>query len=63
MIKLVYLSACQYTSEAIALAVAINAVLDFFMTPAGLACLQVQVTLAANRVGMLDENKLKRIGS
>lgn len=44
--------------EAIALAVAINAVLDFFMTSAGLACLQVQVTLAANSVGMLDENKL-----
>ena len=30
------------------------------MTAAGVACLQVQVTLAAKSVGMLDENKLKR---
>ena len=47
-------------SEALALAVAGNAILDFFMTAAGVACLQVQVTLAAESVGMLDENKLKR---
>ena len=46
--------------EALALAVAGNAILDFFMTAAGVACLQVQVTLAAKSVGMLDENKLKR---
>ncbi len=46
--------------EAIALAVAINAILDFFMTAAGVACLQVQVTLAADSVGMLDEKKLKK---
>ena len=45
---------------AIALAVAVCAVLDFFMTSASIACLQVQVTLAAHNVGMLDENKLKR---
>ena len=47
-------------SEALALAVAANGILDFFMTAAGVACLQVQVTLAADGVGMLDENKLKR---
>ena len=45
---------------AIALAVAVNAILDFFMTSAGVSCLQVQVALAAHSVGMLDENKLKR---
>ncbi len=46
--------------EALALAVAVNAILDFFMTAAGVACLQVQVALAAESVGMLDEKKLKR---
>ena len=45
---------------AIALAVAVCAVLDFLMTAVSVACLQVQVTLAAHNVGMLDENKLKR---
>ncbi len=47
-------------SEALALAVAGNAILDFFMTAAGVACLQVQVTLAADGVDMLDKNRLKR---
>ena len=47
-------------AEAIALAVAINAILDFFMTAAGVACLQIQVTLAADGVGMLDKKKLKK---
>ena len=46
--------------EALALAVAVNAILDFFMTAAGVACLQVQVALAAGSVEMLDKNKLKR---
>ena len=45
---------------AIALAVAVNAVLDFFLTGANLTCLQMQVMLAANDVGMLDEKKLKK---
>ncbi len=44
---------------AIALAVAINSVLDFFMTSTGLACLQVQVTVAAGNVGMLDKERLR----
>ncbi len=43
---------------AVALAVAANAILDFFMTAAGLACLQVQVMLAAESVGMLDKDQL-----
>ena len=46
--------------EALALAAAINVIMDFFMTAAGQACLQVQVALAAEGVGMLDEKKLKR---
>lgn len=44
---------------AVALAVAANAILDFFMTAAGLACLQVQVMLAAKSVGMLDQDRLR----
>lgn len=44
--------------EAIALAVAINAILDFFMTAAGLACLQIQVVYAVHGVGMLNREKL-----
>lgn len=47
-------------SGAIALAVAINSVLDFFMTSTGLACLQVQATIAAENVGMLDKERLRR---
>lgn len=46
--------------EAIALAVAVNSILDFFMTSTGLACLQVQVALAAGSVGMLDKERLHR---
>ena len=47
-------------SGAIALAVAVNSILDFFMTSVGLACLQVQVTLAAGNMDMLDWKKLRR---
>lgn len=47
-------------NEAIALAAAVNAIMDFFMTAAGMACLQIQVTLAADGVEMLDKNRLKR---
>ena len=46
--------------EAIALAVAISSVLDFFMTSAGLSCLQIQVMFAAESVGMLDRNSLEK---
>ena len=47
-------------SQAIALAVSAAVILDFFMTSAGTSCLQVQVALAADSVGMLDEKKLKK---
>ena len=47
-------------AEAIAIAVAVNAILDFFMTAAGQACLQAQVALAAESVGMLDKTKLRK---
>ena len=50
-------------SEAIALAVALSSVLDFFMTSSGLASLQVQVALAADSVGMLDRSRLKKLWS
>lgn len=40
--------------EAIALAIAGNVILDFFMTSCGISCLQSELALAANRLGMLD---------
>lgn len=43
---------------AVALAVAANAVLDFFMTASGLACLQIQVMRAVDSIGMLDRERL-----
>lgn len=43
---------------AIALAVAMNAILDFFMTSCGLSCLQVNVMLVSGSVGMLDKKTL-----
>ncbi len=46
--------------EAIALAAAVNAVLDFFLTAANLSCLQIQVALEIHGAGMLDEKKLKK---
>lgn len=46
--------------EALALAAAINVIMDFFMTAAGQACLQAQVALAAESVGMLDKTKLRK---
>lgn len=46
--------------EAIALAVAINSVLDFVMTASGLACLQMQTMTTAQSVGMLDKEKLRK---
>ncbi len=47
-------------SGAVALAVAVNAVLDFFVTAANLTCLQVQVAFEVYGVGMLNEKKLKK---
>lgn len=45
---------------AIALAVALNAILDFFMTSCGLSCLQVNVMLVSGSVGMLDKETLHK---
>lgn len=46
--------------EAIALAVAVNSILDFVMTAAAMTCLQAEVTLTAGGLDMLDEEKLLR---
>lgn len=46
--------------EAIALAVAVDSVMDFVMTATGLTCLQSEVLLTAEQVGMLQEEKLRR---
>lgn len=46
--------------EAIGLAVAGNVILDFFMTACGVSCLQVELLLAANKLGMLDRDCLER---
>ena len=44
---------------AIALAVAGNVVLDFFMTSCGLSCLQSELILTTHRLGMLDLEVLR----
>lgn len=46
--------------EAIGLAVAGNVILDFFMTSCGISCLQSELILASNRLGMLDIETLRR---
>lgn len=45
---------------AIGLAVAGNVLLDFFMTSCGIACLQSELMLSANKLGMLDRERLKK---
>ncbi len=47
-------------SQAVALAIAGNVILDFFMTSCGISCLQSELTLAANRLGLLDKDRLKK---
>ena len=47
-------------AEAIALAIAGNVILDFFMTSCGISCLQSELILAANRLGMMDREILKK---
>lgn len=44
--------------EAIALAVAVNSILDFVMTASSLTCLQAEVTLTTGRLKMLDVKRL-----
>lgn len=46
--------------EAIGLAVAGNVILDFFMTSCGISCLQSELMLSANRLGMLDRGQLEK---
>ena len=46
--------------EAIGLAVAGNVILDFFMTSCGISCLQSELILASDRLGLLDKDMLKR---
>lgn len=44
--------------EAIAVAVAINSILDFVMTAANLTCLQAEVMFAADHLALLDQGRL-----
>lgn len=46
--------------EAIGLAVAGNVLLDFFMTSCGISCLQSELMLSANKLGMLDRELLEK---
>ena len=48
--------------EALALAVAINSMIDFIATASNLTCLQVEVTTVAGQLGMLDTECLKNPG-
>ena len=47
-------------AEAVGLAVAGNVLLDFFMTSCGLSCLQSELMLSANKLGMLDHKRLQQ---
>ena len=48
--------------EALALAVAINSMIDFIATASNLTCLQVEVTTVAGQLGMLDTECLRNPG-
>ena len=47
-------------AEAVGLAVAGNVILDFFMTSCGISCLQSELILSANRLGLLDRERLEK---
>ena len=47
-------------AEAVGLAVAGNVILDFFMTSCGISCLQSELILSANKLGMLDRQQLEK---
>lgn len=47
-------------AQAVGLAVAGNVILDFFMTSCGISCLQAELMLSANKLGMLDRERLKK---
>lgn len=44
--------------EAVAIAVALNSILDFVMTSSNLLCLQVEVTIASESLELLDKEKV-----
>lgn len=44
--------------EAVAVAVAVNSIIDFIMTASNLTCLQVVTTMTAGKLGMLDRKIL-----
>ncbi len=46
--------------EAVALVIAADVILDFFMTSCGISCLQSELLLAANKLGMLDRTLLEK---
>ncbi|MCC8104375.1 MAG: dicarboxylate/amino acid:cation symporter [Clostridiales bacterium] len=46
--------------EAVALAVAVDAILEFPATAANLTCLQVETTFVSSKLGMLDEEVLRK---
>ena len=46
--------------EGIALAIAGNMVLDFFMTSANVSCLESELVFASHRLNMLDHDTLTR---
>lgn len=37
-----------------------NVILDFFMTSCGISCLQSELMLSANKLGMLDRERLEK---
>lgn len=47
-------------AQAVALAIAGNVILDFFMTSCGISCLQSELLLAANRLGFVDRDRLNK---
>ena len=49
-------------NDAVALAVAINAVVDLIATASNMTCLQVEVTTVAGQLGMLDTKCLRNPG-
>ena len=46
--------------EAVAIAVAINSIIDFIMTANNLTCLQVEAVMASGGLNMLDKETLVR---
>ncbi len=49
-------------NDAVALAVAINAVVDLIATASNMTCLQVEVVTVSGKLGILDGECLKKEG-